>query len=102
MAAAVTKTNAVSLPIEPVQTTLWGIDRSRRTFAMGLMVASSVAISFGGLMLRNIEEADPWQINFYRSLALIAAISLILLFQYRRNTITLVEAFHLARSIQDS
>lgn len=59
-------------------------------FAMGLMVASSVAISFGGLIVRNIAEADPWQINFYRSLALITAITLILVFQYRRNTISYV------------
>ena len=54
---------------------------------MGLMVASSIVISFGGLLVRNIEGADPWQINLYRSLALIVAIVLILLFQYRRQTL---------------
>jgi len=42
----------------------------RRAFAMGLTVVSSVMISFGGLTIRNIAEADPWQINFYRSLGL--------------------------------
>jgi hypothetical protein len=30
----------------------------RRGFAIGLMVVSSVLISFGGLILRNIEAAD--------------------------------------------
>ena len=59
----------------------------RRAFAMGLMVVSSVMISFGGLTIRNIAEADPWQINFYRSLALIVAIVSILAFQYRRRSI---------------
>ncbi len=59
----------------------------RRGFAMGLMVASSTVISFGGLIVRNIEGADSWQINLYRSLSLIVAIVLILLFQYRRQTL---------------
>ncbi len=45
-----------------------GAAAPRRAFAMGLMVVSSVMISFGGLTIRNIAEADPWQINFYRSL----------------------------------
>ncbi len=59
----------------------------RRGFAMGLMVASSIAISFGGLIIRNIEGADTWQINFYRALALIVAITLILLVHHRRRTV---------------
>ncbi len=54
---------------------------------MGLMVVSSVVISFGGLIIRNIEGADTWQINLYRALALIIAITLILLIHYRRRTI---------------
>lgn len=54
----------------------------RRGFAMGLMVVSSVMISFGGLIVRNIEAADPWQINFYRAVALVTAISLVLRFHY--------------------
>jgi drug/metabolite transporter (DMT)-like permease len=64
----------------------------RRGFAMGLMIFSSVLISFGGLILRNIEAADAWQINYYRSLAFIAAVALTLLFQYRHNTIVRVRA----------
>jgi len=60
----------------------------RRGFAMGLMVACSVVISFGGLILRSMEVADAWQVNFYRAISLIGAISVILLFQYRRNTIS--------------
>ena len=59
----------------------------RRAFAMALMVISSVSISFGGLILRNIDDADVWQINFYRSLALVFTVSLIMLFRYRDQTI---------------
>ena len=59
----------------------------RHAFAMALMVISSVAISFGGLILRNIEDADVWQINFYRSAALVGAVLVIMLFRYRGETV---------------
>ncbi|MEM7745602.1 MAG: DMT family transporter [Pseudomonadota bacterium] len=59
----------------------------RRTFAMALMVVSSVGISFGGLVLRSIEDADVWQINFYRSFALVFTVTLIMLFRYRVETV---------------
>ncbi|MFQ6024203.1 MAG: DMT family transporter [Acidiferrobacterales bacterium] len=62
----------------------------RRAFAMGLMVVSSIVISFGGLIIRNIEDADSWQINLYRSVALVTAVTLILLYQYRGMAITYV------------
>jgi drug/metabolite transporter (DMT)-like permease len=64
----------------------------RRGFAMGLMVLSSVLISFGGLIMRNMEAADAWQINLYRSLAFMVAVTLILLLRYRRDTIVRVRA----------
>lgn len=59
----------------------------RHAFAMALMVISSVSISFGGLILRNIDDADVWQINFYRSLALVFTVTLIMLFRYRGQTV---------------
>jgi len=59
----------------------------RRLNAMLLMIISSIVISFGGLIIRSIETADTWQINFYRSIAFAFAISLVLLFRYRRSTI---------------
>lgn len=59
---------------------------TRRAFAMGLMVISSVGISFGGLVLRSLEEADAWQINFYRSIAFASAILLVMLVRYRSET----------------
>ena len=60
----------------------------RRGFAMMLMIISSVIISFGGLIHRNFEFPDPWQINIYRSLSLTVAIFLILAFQRRSRAFT--------------
>ncbi len=50
---------------------------------MLLMALGSIAISFGGLVQRNIEIASPWQINIYRSLGLIVAIAAIVAIQNR-------------------
>jgi len=54
---------------------------SRHGYAMLLMVLGSVAISFGGLVLRNMEVADTWQINVYRSLGLFVVIAIIIAIQ---------------------
>jgi len=59
----------------------------RRLFAMGLMVISSVMISFGGLISRYIEVADAWQINIYRSGSIFAVVLGILVFQYRGQVV---------------
>ena len=61
---------------------------SRHGYAMLLMVIGSVAISFGGLVQRNIEVATPWQINVYRSLGLIVAIAAIVAIQNRGRFFT--------------
>ena len=56
--------------------------RTRRGLAMLVMVISSVGISFGGLIVRSMDGADPWQINFYRSISLGIIVLLILLYRY--------------------
>jgi drug/metabolite transporter (DMT)-like permease len=58
---------------------------SRHGYAMLLMVAGSVAISFGGLVQRNIEFADPWQINVYRSIGMLIAVGIITGVRHRGN-----------------
>jgi drug/metabolite transporter (DMT)-like permease len=57
----------------------------RRGYAMVLMLVGSIVISFGGLAIRNIETADNWQINFYRSIAFGIAISIVLLFRFGKK-----------------
>lgn len=61
---------------------------SRRAWAMGLMIVSSVGISFGGLVIRAIEAADVWQINFYRSVALVVMVALIMSLRHGRAAMT--------------
>ncbi|MFK7938748.1 MAG: DMT family transporter [Roseovarius sp.] len=56
-----------------------------RAQAMALMIFSSVLISFGGLLIRLMHDADVWQISFWRSLALILAISLLMCWRYGRS-----------------
>lgn len=56
---------------------------SRHGYAMLLMVLGSVAISFGGLVLRSMEVADTWQINVYRSFGMLVAIAAIIAIQNR-------------------
>lgn len=60
---------------------------SKRAFAMAIMVLGSVIISFGGLVVRNIEQADVWQLVLYRAIALMGAVLVILVVQYRRQTV---------------
>ena len=50
---------------------------------MLIMMAGSIAISFGGLVQRNIEIADAWQTIFYRSLGMLIGMVLIVAVQYR-------------------
>ena len=52
-----------------------------------LLIVGTIGISFGGLIMRNISIADPWQIAFYRGLAFLFTTSLVLFYQYRLETI---------------
>ena len=54
-----------------------------KSISISLLLISSIAISFGGLIMRNIEVANAWQIIFYRSIFFSISISIILVFQYR-------------------
>ena len=57
----------------------------RRGYAIILMLFGSTTISFAGLAIRNIETADNWQINCYRSVAFGLAVSIVLLFRYGKT-----------------
>ena len=54
-----------------------------KSSAILLILASTVGISFGGLIMRQIEFGNAWQITFHRNLAFFIAISLILVKSYR-------------------
>ena len=53
-----------------------------KSLAILLILASTVGISFGGLIMREIEFGNAWQITFHRNLAFFIAISLILAKSY--------------------
>ncbi|MEE2689142.1 MAG: DMT family transporter [Pseudomonadota bacterium] len=61
--------------------------KSKRLTALILMASGSIAISFGGLLIRNIEQADGWQLVFYRAIGMLVSVSIILMIRYRRHTI---------------
>ena len=63
---------------------------SRHGYAMLLMIAGSVAISFGGLVQRNIEFADPWQVTFYRALGIFIVMAMFVATRYRGRIFTTV------------
>ena len=56
---------------------------SNRNLSFLLLIVGSLGISFGGLIMRNINSADPWQIAFYRGLAFLFSIFLFLYYKYR-------------------
>jgi len=64
---------------------------SNRYLSILLLIAGSVGISFGGLIMRNISSADPWQIAFYRGLAFLFSITLVLFNQYRQDIFTKIK-----------
>ena len=58
-----------------------------RLVAIGLMAAGSTAISFGGLIIRSIEQADEWQLAFYRAVGMLCSITILVLVRYRRHAV---------------
>ena len=56
---------------------------NNKSLSIFLLLISSIAISFGGLIMRNIEVANAWQIIFYRSFFFSLSMSIILIFQYK-------------------
>ncbi len=74
----------------------FGVGFSSRSMAMTVMILASIALSFSGLIVRNIEAANPSQINFYRNLAFITVISLILIGRYRQKSTQIISRVNLA------
>ena len=60
--------------------------QQRYGFGVLLVVIGSVFLSTNGIMLRNIEQADAWQVLFFRGIAFSVTVFLILLLHYRAKT----------------
>ena len=78
---AVLCTPAAALPAAAGQ----GSAQYRR--AVGFVLMSSCLLSFNGLILRQVDDASPWQVIFYRSAALGVAMSLLFVFRHRRRAL---------------
>ena len=57
----------------------------KKLLSILLMTIGSVAISFNGLVLRNIETADDWTIIFYRALSFSITIFIYLFFIHKKR-----------------
>jgi len=58
-----------------------------QTYARGVLYAilGGVFLSFGGILVRFIDQASPWSILFYRSLTFTVTVAILLLFRDRRK-----------------
>lgn len=56
---------------------------NRYMVGVAIALLGGTFLSLSGIMIRNIEAADGWQILFYRSLATFLTIFVFLVFQYR-------------------
>ncbi len=57
----------------------------KKLLSILLMTIGSVAISFNGLVLRNIETADDWTIIFYRALSFSSTIFIYLFYIHKKR-----------------
>ena len=64
---------------------------SNRNLSILLLIIGSLGISFGGLIMRNISSADPWQILFFRGIAFLFSITLVLFYKYRLDIVTKIK-----------
>lgn len=63
-----------------------------REFAVAAVAAAALVFSLNGLLVRQLESADAWQIVFWRGLGLLLGISLVFLWRHRRHAIQRIRA----------
>lgn len=61
----------------------------QRGYAYGvtLVLLGGTCLSLAGILLRNVEAADGWQVLFYRAISFFITLFLILFARYRSNTL---------------
>ncbi len=59
----------------------------RYGFGVTLVIIGGAFLSLSGILLRNLESANGWQILFYRGFAFSATLFLLLLIRYRKGTV---------------
>jgi drug/metabolite transporter (DMT)-like permease len=56
---------------------------ARYPLGVAMVLAAGVCLSFGGLILRHVQDADIWLVIFYRSLTFVATLLVFLGLRYR-------------------
>ena len=57
---------------------------SKKRLSIFFLIIATIGISFGGLIIRNLNSSDAWQVAFYRGLGFIVSFTIILIFRYRK------------------
>ena len=57
----------------------------RRVTGLALVLASAFCFSLAGVMIREIETANEWQVVYWRSLGFVATVAIVLALRHRRN-----------------
>ncbi len=63
---------------------------TQKSMAINFLLFSTLGISFGGLIMRQFETADAWQITFYRNLAFFIVIFAFTLLNYRSGSFKMI------------
>ena len=50
-----------------------------------LLIIATTGISFGGLIIRNLDSSDAWQVAFYRGLGFVITFIFILIHRYKKD-----------------
>lgn len=66
--------------------------KSGYLFGVACGLGGGLCLSFGGILLRHIEQADGWQILFYRSMTFFITLAAILTVRYRSRTLSAFRA----------
>ena len=61
-----------------------------KSLSILLLIIANAGISFGGLIIRNVDTADAWQVGFYRGLGFVISFIFILIYRYRMDFINSV------------
>ncbi len=64
----------------------------RYGYGVMLVIVGGIFLSTSGILLRNLESADGWQVLFYRGLAFSVTLFVLLLLRYRSGIVTAFRA----------
>mgnify|MGYP001432046300 FL=1 len=64
---------------------------SPRKFSILILIVGSIGISFGGLIMRNMNDANAWNVIFYRALGFIFSFTVVLIYRYKKYVLKTIK-----------